>query len=70
MTGKVMSGPGVYQAKPVTPAALVRHVKEASGIEVDDGGAEKVDLREAPQERMKDVSLDAIRKTLDAIDRG
>ncbi len=70
MANRVMSGPGVYLEKPVKPAAYVRHVKEALGIEVTEGEEDKVDLRQALQERMQDASPEAIRKALDALDRG
>jgi two-component system alkaline phosphatase synthesis response regulator PhoP len=70
MAGSVMSGPGVYLEKPVRPAAYVRHVKEALGIEVTEDDTDKVELREKLEERMKDASAEAIRRVLDALRDG
>ena len=67
MADSVMSGPGVYLEKPVKPAAYVRHVKEALGIEVTEQEADKMNLREELEERMKGASPEAIRKALDAL---
>jgi len=67
MADSVMSGPGVYLEKPVRPAAYVRHVKEALGIEVTEEDDDKVNLREELEDRMKDASPEAIRKALDAL---
>ena len=63
----VMSGPGVYLEKPVRPAAYVRHVMEALGIEVGPADTDRADLREELSERMKGASSEAIRKALDAL---
>jgi two-component system alkaline phosphatase synthesis response regulator PhoP len=67
MADGVMSGPGVYLEKPVRPAAYVRHVKEALGIEVGPADTDRADLREELSERMKGASSEAIRKALDAL---
>ena len=70
MADSVMSGPGVYLEKPVKPAAYVRHVKEALGIEVTEEDTDKMNLREELEERMKGASPEAIRKALDALGNG
>ena len=67
MADSVMSGPGVYLEKPVRPAAYVRHVKEALGIEVTEEDADKVNLREQLEAHMKNASPEAIQKALDAL---
>jgi two-component system alkaline phosphatase synthesis response regulator PhoP len=67
MADSVMSGPGVYLEKPVRPAAYVRHVKEALGIEVTEQDDDKMNLRDQLAERMRSASPDAIRKALDAL---
>jgi len=67
MADSVMSGPGVYLEKPVRPAAYVRHVKEALGIEITEEDADKIGLKEQLQKRMRDASPEAIRKALDAL---
>jgi response regulator RpfG family c-di-GMP phosphodiesterase len=67
LADSVMSGPGVYLEKPVKPAAYVRHVKEALGIEVTEQDADKLSMKEQLQERMKDASPEALRKALDAL---
>lgn len=67
MADSVMSGPGVYLEKPVRPAAYVRHVKEALGIEVTEADADKISMREELHERMSGATPDAIRKALDAL---
>ena len=67
MADSVMSGPGVYLEKPVRPAAYVRHVKEALGIEVTEEDAGKMDLREQLEDRMRNASPEAIKKALDAL---
>jgi len=67
----VMSGPGVYLEKPVRPAAYVRHVKEALGIDVSDEDMDsRPTLREELNDRMRDASPDAIRRALDALGDG
>jgi CheY-like chemotaxis protein len=70
MADRVMSGPGVYLEKPIKPAAYVRHVKEALGIEVTEDDEEKIDLKQALEARLKDASPEAIRKALDALKNG
>jgi CheY-like chemotaxis protein len=67
MADSVMSGPGVYLEKPVRPAAYVRHIKEALGIEVTEDDVDKINMREELEERMKGASPEAIRKALDAL---
>jgi CheY-like chemotaxis protein len=67
MADSVMSGPGVYLEKPVRPAAYVRHIKEALGIEVTEEDADKVNLREQLEAHMKNASPEAIQKALDAL---
>jgi CheY-like chemotaxis protein len=70
MANSVMSGPGVYLEKPVRPAAYVRHVKEALGIDITSEDTDKMGLKEQLQERMRDASPEAIRKALDALENG
>ncbi len=70
MADSTMSGPGVYLEKPVKPASYVRHVKEALGIEVAEQEEGSVDLRQTLHERMRDASPEAIRKALDALEKG
>jgi len=67
MADSVMSGPGVYLEKPVRPAAYVRHIKEALGIELTDEDSDRMSLKEQLEEHMKGASPDAIRKALDAL---
>ena len=67
MADSVMSGPGVYLEKPVRPAAYVRHVKEALGIELTEEDADRMSLKEQLEEHMRGASPDAIRKALDAL---
>lgn len=67
MADRVMSGPGVYLEKPVRPAAYVRHVKEALGIEVTDEDVDKINLREELERQMRNASPEAIRKALDSL---
>lgn len=70
MANSTMSGAGVILEKPVKPAAYVRHVKEALGIEVTEQDVEKIDMKQELQDRMKDASPEAIRKALDALKKG
>ena len=70
MADSVMSGSGVYLEKPVRPAAYVRHVKEALGIELTAEDTKKVDLREELEDHMKNASPEAIQKALDALRDG
>ncbi len=67
MADSVMSGSGVYLEKPVRPAAYVRHVKEALGIEVTEDDVDKMSLKEQLQDRMKNADPEAIRKALEAM---
>ena len=67
MANSVMSGPGVYLEKPVRPAAYVRHVKEALGIEVTEQDADRMGLKEQLEEQMRGASPEDMRKALDAL---
>ena len=67
MADSVMSGPGVYLEKPVRPAAYVRHVKEALGIELTEEDTDRMSLKEQLEEHMRGASADEIRKALDVL---
>ncbi|MBN1347004.1 MAG: response regulator [Phycisphaerae bacterium] len=69
MADSVMSGLGIYLEKPVKPAAYVRHVKEALGIDLTENETDRMDLRDELQERMRNASSDEIRRALDALKR-
>jgi hypothetical protein len=67
MENRVMSGPGIYLEKPVSPTAYVRAVRRALGIEEKPGVAGKLDLKEEIEKSLHDAGPDALRRALEAL---
>jgi len=67
LDNRMISGPGTYLEKPVNPRNYVQCVKRALGLEVEDDGEEKVDLREELQDSLGQASPEAMKKALDIL---
>ncbi len=66
MKSSVMSGPGIYLEKPVSPVSYVRAIRRALGI--DEGvGEEKINLKAELEKSLQSASPDAMRRALEAL---
>jgi len=64
-----LSGPGLYLEKPVSPLAYVRCVQHALGLEESEETADRINLKQELEVRLKDAGPDALRRALDALER-
>jgi CheY-like chemotaxis protein len=64
---KVLSGPGTYLEKPVTPSAYVRAVKRALGLEEQEETESGVQLKEELEKSLKNAGPEAMRRALEAL---
>jgi len=69
LDNRMISGPGTYLEKPVNPRNYVQCVKRALGLEIEDAGEEKIDLREELQDSMGQASPEAMKKALEILRR-
>jgi CheY-like chemotaxis protein len=69
LENRVMSGPGTYLEKPVSPDAYVRAIQRALGIEESQETAEKRSLREELDKSLQDAGPEAMRRALDALSK-
>jgi CheY-like chemotaxis protein len=69
LENRVMSGPGTYLEKPVSPDAFVRAVQRALGIEESQEAAEKRSLKEELDKSLQAASLETMRRALDALSK-
>lgn len=65
----VLSGPGLYLEKPVSPLAYVRCVQRALGLEESEETANKISLKEELDKRLKGADAEALRRALEALDK-
>jgi CheY-like chemotaxis protein len=65
----VMSGPGTYLEKPVSPDAFVRAVQRALGIEESQEAAEKRSLKEELDKSLQAAGPETMRRALDALSK-
>jgi CheY-like chemotaxis protein len=70
MENRVISGPGVYLEKPVTPLAYVRCVQRALGIPETEDDQERVTLQEALKQQIPKAEPHALRRALAALRKG
>jgi len=70
LTNRIMSGPGAYLEKPVNPLAYVRAVQRALGIEETEEASDKIGLKEELQARIQKADPEALRRALEALDKG
>lgn len=62
-----LTGPGLYLEKPVSPLAYIRCVQRALGLEESEEAADKINLKEQLEERLKGANPDALRRALKAL---
>jgi CheY-like chemotaxis protein len=67
MHNRVVSGPGVYLEKPVTPLAYVRCVQRALGMPETETDEERVTLQEELKEQIPKAEPHALRRALAAL---
>ena len=69
LENRVMSGPGTYLEKPVSPLAYVRAIQRSLGIEGTKETVGKVSLKEELEKSLQGASPEAMRKALAALKR-
>lgn len=67
MENRVMSGPGTYLEKPVSPIAFVRAIQRTLGIEESKETADRISLKDELERSLKGASAEAIRNALAAL---
>jgi CheY-like chemotaxis protein len=67
MQDKVISGPGVYLEKPVTPLDYVRCVQRALGLEETAADEERISLQEELKQQIPSAEPHALRRALEAL---
>lgn len=67
LENSVMSGPGTYLEKPVSPTAYVRAIQRTLGIDESEATTEKINLKEELQKNLQGASREAMRKALEAL---
>ena len=66
---RVMSGPGTYLEKPISPDTYVRAIQRALGIEESQESAEKRNLKEELDKSLQAASPEAMRRALEALSK-
>jgi CheY-like chemotaxis protein len=69
LENRVMSGPGTYLEKPVSPDAYLRAIQRALGIEESQESAEKRSLKEELDKSLQVASPEAMRRALEALSK-
>jgi CheY-like chemotaxis protein len=69
LENRIMSGPGTYLEKPVSPDAFVRAVQRALGIEESQEAAEKRSLKEELDKSLQAASPETMRRALEALSK-
>jgi CheY-like chemotaxis protein len=68
LANRAMSGPGIYLEKPIKPAAYVRAIKEALGVdEPEEAGEDPAELREQLEDKLRKAGPGALREALEAL---
>ena len=67
MQNKIISGPGVYLEKPVTPVSYVAAVKRALGLPEEPAGDDPVKLKAELQEKLKRADPATLKKMLESL---
>jgi CheY-like chemotaxis protein len=66
---RVMSGPGTYLEKPVSPEAYVRAIQRALGIDESRESVEKRSLKDELTKSLQTASPEAMRRALEALSK-
>jgi CheY-like chemotaxis protein len=69
LENRVMSGPGTYLEKPVSPEAYVRAIQRALGIDESRELAEKRSLKDELSKSLQAASPEAMRRALEALNK-
>jgi CheY-like chemotaxis protein len=69
LEGSVMSGPGTYLEKPVSPEAYVSAIRRALGIDESRELAEKRNLKDELSKSLQSASPEAMRRALEALSK-
>lgn len=69
LKNRVMSGPGTYLEKPVSPDAYVHAIRRALGIDESRDTANKRDLKDRLTRSLRAASPEAMRCALEALNR-
>ena len=67
LENRVMSGPGTYLEKPVSPTAYLRAIQRTLGIEESEATSERLNLKDELQKNLQGASREAMRKALAAL---
>jgi two-component system alkaline phosphatase synthesis response regulator PhoP len=67
MENRVMSGPGTYLEKPVSPNAYVHAIQRALGIDESPDMAEKRSLKDELTRSLQEASPEAMQRALEAL---
>ncbi len=70
LENRVMSGPGTYLEKPVSPDAYVRAIQRALGIDDSRELSEKRSLKDELAKSLEAASPEAMRRALEALKKG
>lgn len=63
----VISGPGTYLEKPVSPLSYVRSIERALGLEESDDATNRLELKEELDKEMQAASPEALKKALEML---
>jgi CheY-like chemotaxis protein len=69
LESRIMSGPGTYLEKPVSPDAYVRAIQRALGIDESRESAEKRSLKDELAKSLQAASPEAMRRALEALNK-
>ncbi len=69
LENRIMSGPGTYLEKPVSPDAYVRAIQRALGIEENQEVTEKRSLKDELAKNLEAASPEAMRRALKALNK-
>jgi DNA-binding NtrC family response regulator len=67
LENRVMSGPGTYLEKPVSPNNYVRAIQRTLGIEETKEAVDKISLKQELESNLQGASPEAMRKALAAL---
>jgi len=63
----VMSGPGTYLEKPVSPLTYIRSIQRALGLEESGDTEDRLSLKDELEKSLQGATSDALRRALDAV---
>ncbi len=69
MANSVMSGPGIYLEKPISPLSYVRAIQRALGIGDSNGVEEKLNLKAELEKSLQSADPEAMRRALEALQK-